>query len=169
MLLPVGHDNTQLTRLTVYRVLVSVHWPEVEHRCFSHPILKRRNHQRQILRSRPSSQWELSPYAGMACHVRHLFYTSCLGRECHYVWICCGSDVLGLETESLVAITVDFGNRDRSLLTSDRCSRPSPPGHRCHRPSMGVSTGLNSRHISHIFGAPFESCFVPITSNPCRR
>lgn len=29
--------------------------------------------------------------------------------------------------------------------------------------------GLTSRHISHMFGPPFESCFVPITSKPCRR
>ena len=50
------------------------------------------------------------------------------------------------------------------------CPQPWPlPAHRCHRPSMGGATGLTSRHISHIFGAPFESCFVPMTSKPCRR
>ena len=42
-------------------------------------------------------------------------------------------------------------------------------GHRRHRPSMGGDTDLTSRHISHVFSALFESCFVPMTSNPCRR
>jgi hypothetical protein len=38
-----------------------------------------------------------------------------------------------------------------------------------HPLSMSGATGMGSRHICHIFGAPFESCFVPMTSNPCRR
>jgi len=32
MLLPIGHDNTEFTRVTVDRMLLSVHWPEAEHR-----------------------------------------------------------------------------------------------------------------------------------------
>ena len=38
-----------------------------------------------------------------------------------------------------------------------------------HPLSMSGATGMGSRHICHIFGAPFESCFVSMTSNPCRR
>jgi len=67
MLLPIGHDNTQFTRVTVNRMLLSVHWPEAEHGCSCYVILKRRDHQRQILRGRPPSQWELSKFAGSGC------------------------------------------------------------------------------------------------------
>ncbi len=34
---------------------------------------------------------------------------------------------------------------------------------------MDGATDLTSRHISHMFGPPFGSCFVSMTSKPCRR
>ena len=71
----------------------------------------------------------------------------------------------------VVVRTRHFGVRDESAGTGHLTVARSRSlgGHRRHRPSMGGDTDLTSRHISHIFGAPFESCFVPMTLNPCRR
>jgi hypothetical protein len=44
MLLPIGQDNTQFTCVIVNRMLLSVHWPEAEHRRSCYLILKRRDH-----------------------------------------------------------------------------------------------------------------------------